>query len=252
MESHDVLDTLAWAADAGVSAMAATADWGLSGKRPTQYKSDVAADKAILDILVAEGFGILSEESGHQHQDRALTAVVDPLDGSTNASRGLPWFATSIAVVDDHGPWVSLVLNHVSGDTFTAVRGEGAFRNGMPLARRDAPALDDAIVGISGLPPRALGWGQFRCYGAVALDLAAVATGTFDGYVDCSVDAHGVWDYLGSLHLCSELGIPVIDAHGRDLMVLDYDARRTPVCGADQGLLDALLAERKAAFDEIA
>lgn len=244
MDPRDVLDTLIWAADAGQSAMGAIGDWGLSGKRPTQYNSDVAADEAILEILVSEGFGILSEETGRLHPDRPLTAVVDPLDGSTNAHRGLPWFATSIAVVDEQGLLASLVVNHVSGDSFSALRGDGAFLNNMPMTRPDPPAMSDAIISISGLPSHNFGWAQFRCYGALALDLTGVARGNFDGYVDCSDDAHGVWDYLGALHVCQELGIPVVDALGRDLLVLDFEARRTPVCALDQLLLDELLTQR--------
>ncbi|MEE9416037.1 MAG: inositol monophosphatase family protein [Acidimicrobiales bacterium] len=248
MTPQEALDTLIWAADSGRSAIAAIDDWGPSGKRETQYNTDVAADSAIIEALVAEGFGILSEEAGRIHADRSLTAVLDPIDGSTNAALGLPWFATSICLVDAEGPWVSLVLDQASGQTCTAIRGGGAFIDGRPMQRRQAPLLSEAIVAISGLPPKSLGWAQFRAYGAVALDLTAVARGVFDGFVDCSPDAHGVWDYLGASLVCSELGIPVVDALGRDLMILDHDARRTPVCGADQALLEELLVARHDAF----
>lgn len=249
MDPRDVLDTLIWAADAGQSAMGSLGDWGLSGQKPTQYKSDVVADEAIIEILVADGFGVLSEETGRVHEDRELTAVVDPLDGSTNAHRGLPWFATSISVVDDEGPLVSLVANHTSGDTFSAIRGEGAFVNEIRMEKPEPPAMSDAIISLSGLPPHNFGWAQFRCFGALALDLTGVARGNFDGYVDCSVDAHGVWDYLGAMHVCQELDIPVVDALGRDLLVLDFEARRTPVCGLDQPLLDELLRQRALGFE---
>lgn len=248
MDPQDVLDSLVWAADAGRTSMSALDDWGPSGARDTQYHTDVAADAAIIEVLESEGFGILSEEGGRIHPDRKLTAVVDPLDGSTNAAMGLPWYATSICVVDDEGPWVSLVLDHASGRTCTAIRGQGAYLDGQRIVRRAAPRLSEAIVAISGLPPKNLGWAQFRAYGALALDLVAVAQGMFDGFVDCSIDAHGVWDYLGATLVCSELGIPVVDALGRDLVTLDHDERRTPVCGADQALLEELLAARHDAF----
>jgi fructose-1,6-bisphosphatase/inositol monophosphatase family enzyme len=71
-----------------------------------------------------------------------------------------------------------------------------------------------------------------------------VASGTLDGYVDCSVDAHGAWDYLGALLVCREAGAEARDAHGRDLVVLEHAARRTPVAGATPVLLDDLLAVR--------
>ena len=60
-----------------------------------------------------------------------------------------------------------------------------------------------------------------------------------------SADAHGVWDYLAGALICAEAGVPVVDALGRDLAVLDHDARRTPVAAATPELLEALLARRR-------
>ena len=60
-----------------------------------------------------------------------------------------------------------------------------------------------------------------------------------------SVDAHGVWDYLGGMLICEEAGAVVVDASGRDLVVLDHAARRTPVAAATPELLDALLGVRR-------
>ena len=71
-----------------------------------------------------------------------------------------------------------------------------------------------------------------------------MAAGTLDGYLDCSPSAHGSWDYLGGLLVCLEAGAPVVDAEGRDLVVLDHAARRTPVAAATPALLDGLMAER--------
>ncbi len=97
-------------------------------------------------------------------------------------------------------------------------------------------------MGVWGLPASNPGWAQFRCLGAAALDLCAVADGTLDGYVDCVEDAHGVWDYLAALLVCQEAGVTVVDARGRDLCVLDRSARRTPVAAAGTTLHEALLS----------
>mgnify|MGYP001427427648 CR=1 FL=1 len=202
----------------------------------------VAAARAVLDPA---GVGVLSEESGTQGLAAPLVVVVDPLDGSTNASRGLPWYATSLCAVDADGPRASLVRNLVSGRTYEATRGGGAVVDGAPLGPSTCVDLGEAVVGLSGLPPRHLGWRQFRALGAVALDLCGVADGTLDGFVDCSPDAHGVWDYLGALLVCAEAGVPVVDVLGRDLVVLDHRARRPPVAGAPAPLLDALAAARR-------
>jgi fructose-1,6-bisphosphatase/inositol monophosphatase family enzyme len=109
--------------------------------------------------------------------------------------------------------------------------------------RRRAP-LDDAVIAISGLAGHHYGWRQFRAMGASALDICAVASGSFDGFVDMSPDAHGAWDYLGAALVVREAGGVVVDALGRDLVVLDHAARRTPVAATSQVLLDALLSER--------
>lgn len=238
------------AATAVRGALDGVADWGPAGTRPGQYHTDLAADAAAVAVLTGAGLGVLSEESGLTDADRPLLAVLDPVDGSTNASRALPWFATSIAVLDDAGPLVALVVNQATGRRYTAVRGGGARVDGRPLpgpVERPQPRLADALIGLSGLPPRHLGWRQFRALGAVALDLAAVAAGGLDGYVDCSVDAHGGWDYLAGVLICREAGAVVVDALGRDLVVRDHGARRTPVAAATPALLDELLRARAAA-----
>ena len=242
-----VLSALHDAADAVVAVLAEHDDWGLSGRRDGQYASDMAADEAVHGLLDPLGYGVLSEESGLRDPDLVgmPVIVVDPLDGSTNASRGLPWFATSLCAVDSAGPLAAVVLDLVSGMRYDAIRGWGARRDGDPIRRTTAPPLDEAIIGLSGLPPRHLGWGQFRALGAAALDLCAVADGRLDGYLDCSVDAHGVWDYMGALLVCSESGVEVVDAHGRDMCVLDSSARRTPVAGAGPVLTEALIKARR-------
>jgi fructose-1,6-bisphosphatase/inositol monophosphatase family enzyme len=223
-------------------------DWGLSDARAGQHRSDLAADAAALEVLGAADVGVLSEESGLHAPDRDVMVVVDPLDGSTNADRGIPWFATSLCAVDRDGPRVALVVDLPHGRTFTAIRGGGASVDGVPLEPTRCTSVAAAVVGISGLPPEALGWSQFRALGAIALDLCAVAEGTLDGYVDASTpSAHGAWDYLGGALVCAEAGARVADALGRDLTVLDPTARRTPVAAATPELLDALVAARRRA-----
>jgi len=220
-------------------------DWGPSGSRSGQYLSDLAADEAALGVLEAGGVGVLSEESGPHAVDRDIVVVVDPLDGSTNASRGIPWFATSLCAVDGDGPRAALVVDLPHGRTYSAVRGGGAAVDGVPLSPSGCTVAADALVAISGLPAEPLGWRQFRTLGAAALDLCAVAEGTLDAFVDCSPWAHGSWDYLGGALVCAEAGAVVTDAYGRDLVTLDHLARRTPVAAATPELLDTLVAARR-------
>jgi myo-inositol-1(or 4)-monophosphatase len=216
-------------ADRIADALTISGDWGLAGTIPGQHHSDIAADEVAVDHLVAAGVGVLSEETGLHHPEREVIVVVDPLDGSTNAAHGIPWYAISLCAVDGDGPLASLVVDIPRDRRWAAVRGRGASRDGEPIASGTVTRLEDAIIAVSGLPPRHLGWRQFRALGASALDLCLVADGTLDGFVDCSVDAHGPWDYLGAMLVCHEAGAIVGDVHGRDLVVIDHTARRTPV-----------------------
>jgi myo-inositol-1(or 4)-monophosphatase len=243
---HPALDVLHRVADEVGKRLAATTDWRLSGSRAGQYAVDVSVDDVAVGLLLDAGFAVLSEESGRSG-DGDPVVVVDPLDGSTNASRGIPWFATSLCVVDDDGPVVALVVNQATGERLETVRGHGAWIGLQRLAASGRTEVGEAVIGISGLPAHGCspGWWQFRALGAAALDLGCVAAARLDGWIDMSDDAHGVWDYLAGALLCAEAGACVTDAFGRDLVALDHAARRTPVAAATPELLDVLLGYRR-------
>ena len=210
-----------------------------AGDRGGQYRLDLVADQEIVHGLLEAGFDVLSEESGLRRTEPAAATeveqivVVDPIDGSTNASRGLRWWATSFALVQRSSTgWdltLSLVLDHGGGDVFCAAAGRGAFRNGARLNPAPVRPAGEAIVGINGLAPRPLGWAQTRTFGALALDLCAVATGGLDAYIDTETTNHAPWDYLGGMLVLQECGGEVQDGLGRELVIVDHAARRSPV-----------------------
>lgn len=245
MDDAVLLEVLHDAATAVRTALDGLADWGSAGTRPGQYFSDLAADEAALAVLERAGLGAMSEESGLHGGDREIVVVLDPVDGSTNASRGLPWYATSLCAVDGDGARAAVVVDQANALRFEAVRGGGARVDGTPLVPTDCAALGDAIIGLSGYPPMWFGWKQFRALGAVALDLCAVAGGRLDAYVDCSPSAHGSWDYLGGLLICQEAGALVVDAFDRPLVTLEHAARRTPVAAGTSALLAEAVAARR-------
>ena len=227
-----------------VAALAEFSNLRDSGEREGQYALDLVVDGPLVASLLDAGLGVLSEEAGVLEPERELWAIVDPVDGSTNASRGLPWYNTSIAIVDDDGPLVAIVENHVTGERFEAVRGHGATRNGVQILA-GGQSIETGVVGVNGVPPASNPWAQFRCLGASALDLCAVATGVLDGYVDFDDEAHGVWDYAAALLVCEEAGVTVVDAFGRVLVHRDHTERRTPVAAGNVSDLDALVSLRQ-------
>jgi myo-inositol-1(or 4)-monophosphatase len=245
MDDITLVEVLDEAATAIREALGDLDDWGLAGTRDGQYLSDLAADAAALEVFERAGLGVLSEESGRHRPDAPITVVLDPLDGSTNASRGIPWFATSLCAVDADGARAALVINLATGDRFEAVRGRGATLDGQPLRHSGAKHIRESLVALSGYPDHWLGWYQFRALGACALDLCAVASGVVDGYIDCSWNAHGSWDYLGGLLVCRESGAVIIDADDRDLIALEHTDRRTPVAAATPELLVELVEARR-------
>src|SRR5438270_3473277 len=176
-----MLDVLREAATAVRAALDTLDDWGLAGTRPGQYRSDLAADDAALAVLDKAGLGVLSEETGLHHADRAIVVALDPVDGSTNASRRLPWYASSLCAVDAEGACAAFVVNQATGESFEAVRGGGARTDGAVALHASATTnLGSAVVRLSGWPPRHGGWKQVRALGADALEPCAVAVGRFD------------------------------------------------------------------------
>ncbi len=244
----DAAAALHRAADAVAAVLDANSDWGASGQREGQYAVDLDADRACLDVLYAAGYRVLSEESGITGPPGSSTApivVVDPVDGSTNAARHVPWFASALCLVDDDGPAVGVVVNHATGDRFEAVRGRGAERNGEPIGPSGATELSSSILGVSGLPTHHYGWAQFRAMGASAPDICSVACGVTDAWCDMIDGGHGVWDYLASVLVVTEAGGAVAEVLDRDLCVLDHTARRSPVAAATPELLAEVLGHRR-------
>ncbi|HEV7864377.1 MAG TPA: inositol monophosphatase family protein [Acidimicrobiia bacterium] len=208
--------------------------------RAGQYALDLVADAAALEVLGRAPVAVLSEESGWSGpRDAPLTVVLDPVDGSTNASRHIPYWATSACVLDGDGPLVALVVNQATAVAYTAVRGEGARRAGEPITPGKVERVEDALVALSGRPGEWLPWKQFRALGSAALSLCDLAAGAVDGLVDGGA-WHAPWDYLGGLLICREAGAEVVDAAGRELVVADADARRQLLAAATPALLEDL------------
>jgi fructose-1,6-bisphosphatase/inositol monophosphatase family enzyme len=231
------------AVDAVRAALGDLEDWGPTGGKPGQYRLDLAADGAALPILHGAGLSVLSEESGTTGDGSSgLLAVIDPVDGSTNAHRGVPFYSTSICVLDESGPRVGLVVNLASGTRYAAVRGDGAERDGGKVRASQCDDLGRAIVGISGFLGRHPGWAQFRALGAASLECCAVAEGVLDAYVVVGDSTLHSWDYLAGLLICAEAGAAARERDGRDLVVRDSSSRR-PIVAATPALAERLAGD---------
>lgn len=260
----DIPKLLADAAGSVRRALEAQADWTLTHARQGQYGADLTANDAALEVLLQAGVGVLSEETGLHDADRQIVVVLDPVDGSTNASVGLPWFSVSLCAVGRNGLLAAHVENLVSGLAFTASAGERSCvwqrdyssakaakaeaeagnssprRQSKPIQPSEVTSLSESLLGVSGYPSQHLGWKQYRSLGSAALDLCLVASGSLDAFADVTQGELAPWDYLGGVFICQQAGAHVADANGAELVVLDDQERRRPVAAGTSELLAAV------------
>lgn len=236
MDDSSLVEVLFAASRAAREALDRLDDWGPAGVRPGQYRLDLAADLAAVGVLTGAGLSVLSEESGQTEGVLPLMAVLDPIDGSTNAHRGIAAYSTSICVFDEAGPWVGTVVNHLTGARYHAIRGGGAWRDERALRPSGCERPADAVVSLSGEVPGLSVW-QHRTLGCASLELCGVAEGSLDGFILGRRITLHPWDYLAGLLLCQEAGAATGEADGRDPWIASSDPRR-PIAAATEHLLE--------------
>jgi myo-inositol-1(or 4)-monophosphatase len=173
------------------------------------------------------GYGFLMEERGSvAGPDKTHRWIVDPLDGTTNFLHGIPLFCISIALERDGEIVAGLVYNPIHDELYAAEKGQGAFVNNRRLRVAARKSLGDCVIAI-GIPHRgrAAGHARFlaecstlmgqvagiRRTGSAATDLAWVAAGRLDGYVEHNL---GPWDVAAGSLLVREAGGHVTDTEG--------------------------------------
>jgi myo-inositol-1(or 4)-monophosphatase len=180
---------------------------------------DVAIE-TMFRALVAERFpahGVLGEELAESLAAAATRWLFDPIDGTANYARGLPFFCASLAAEVDGVVEVAAVYQPTHDELFTAVRGHGAWLNDVPLAVSDTSRLANALVG-TGFPHNATTRdadaeriiGTFavtsrgvRRLGSAALDLCYVAAARLDGFYDRHLKP---WDTAAGALIVAEAG----------------------------------------------
>ncbi len=231
---------------------------GASGDRT------IVADKKAEDLLVkslkkVKGVRILSEEAGFLGDPRgAALAIVDPLDGSSNFEKGIPFYCTSVALLeggslDDAS--VGVVRDLVNGDVYHAVKGRGAKKNGKRITTSGTSDLAHAVVGVdlsrstsslvSGLAPLISGAKRQVHFGANALELCYLADGTIDAFVDVR-ERIRVTDFAAAFLIAKEAGGTITDANGERLEPkLDLEHRFSFVASANASLHEEVIDRLK-------
>ena len=158
---------------------------------PTKLIDDIA-EQVIFKVLKKKGenLNILSEEAGYIDNNAEKTLVIDPIDGTHNAIRGIPFYSLSLALGRKRLSDVQfgLVRNLVTSDTYWAEKGKGAFLNEQRIKTRKFDSKDSMFAlymgkratqrsyGIAKIPRRG------RALGCASLEMCLVANGAFDIY----------------------------------------------------------------------
>ncbi len=206
---------------------------------------DAEAERVILERFSGLDATVISEEVGTRGDGR-WRVVVDPIDGSLNAKRGIPFFSLSIAVADGDSMGdveFAFVHDFGSGEEWTARRGEGALLNGKPLGpQRPKDRIEilsfeatltaevaDKAAAFTGVAYR------LRIMGSLALSLCHLAAGRVDAV--CSLKPYRSVDVAAAQLLVREQGLVVENADGGAFLEapLDLVARsRIVAAGTDE------------------
>ncbi len=219
--------------------------WQKSKDQPVT-DADLAADKALKTILLGAfpNDGWLSEETADSPERLSLRRlwVVDPIDGTKEFIRGIPEFSISIALVKDGRPIVGVIQNPVTGETFWAARGKGAFQNGRPIRATRTRKFADALIMASHREVRARrlmsvkGEVRVKAVGSTAYKIALVAAGRCD--LMLSFKPKSEWDIAAGVLIVEEAGGRVADHEGNPYRFNRPDTIR-PNLLATNGLLHA-------------
>jgi len=243
-DSEELLARAVAAARAGAElAVRLRADGiGALGTKSSLTDLVTAADRAVEALLTERLLaghpeeGLLGEEGGQSGDaDYRVRWIVDPIDGTVNYVYGLANYAVSVAAEVDGSVVAGVVVNAVTGEEWSAVRGGGAFRRGARAADRaslvgmalrgsavtdlgqalvatgfgyDAARRAHQGMALAGVLPRVR---DIRRYGVASLDLCAAAEGRVDAYFEKGL---GPWDLAAGSLVATEAGLLVTGLRG--------------------------------------
>jgi myo-inositol-1(or 4)-monophosphatase len=193
--------------------------------------ADLESQSVIAGLLGEEfpSHELMGEEDLVGNTDAEHLWIIDPLDGTNNFAHRIPHFAVSIAYYRNSVPTVGVIVNPITEDRFTAVRGRGAFHNGHRMECSSVSEFSKAMVGCGfyydrgDMMRRTLAaiddfFGHHihgvRRFGTAALDLCFVANGQFGAFFEYKLSP---WDFAAGQLMVTEAGGRVTDARGNPL-----------------------------------
>lgn len=225
--AHEALDALAGCAQLVREAWDRPRKLRHKGRIDLVTDTDLRVQEALSAALsrVTPGVAMVGEEGFAGGALPDVCWVIDPVDGTTNFVHGIPLVGVTAAYCEGGRPVFGMTTAPVMGETWWALRGEGAFFNGRPMHVSAAARLEEAVV-ATGFPydietsaPRIMARLQgvivkaqgVRRLGAASLDLTYVACGRMDAFYEGSLKP---WDYLAGLVMVEEAGGVVSNDRG--------------------------------------
>jgi myo-inositol-1(or 4)-monophosphatase len=197
------------------------------GKNDLVSYVDQQAERQLVDGLskLLPGAGFIAEEGTSNHRSDTYNWIIDPLDGTTNFTHGLPIFAISVALMKRNELSLGIVYDVMRDECFHATKGHGAFLNHMPISVSKVDVLDKALL-ATGFPYYNFDQMQqylmiindfmqqthgLRRMGSAAIDLVYTACGRFEGFFEYNLNA---WDVAAGALIVQEAGGVVTDFKG--------------------------------------
>lgn len=240
---------------------AAGKDYGTGAGGDTSRKIDIVAEKTVLDYLKKIKFDcvVLGEECGRVELSKKPKGfvIMDAIDGSANAVRGLPFFCCSLAFATEDrlsSITAGVVTDLSSGDMYWATKGKGAYCNKKKIqVHKEKPVYKIVGVNVSGAKPQLVkriqplfeNSNHTRHLGANALELALFARGLIDVYVDLREKIR-VTDMAAGYLIAKEAGGIILDQKMKPLdSNLAYETRLSFIAASNNEILKEISNQLK-------
>jgi myo-inositol-1(or 4)-monophosphatase len=236
-------------------------DYGRGAGGDISRKIDIVAEKAVLDYLKEISFEciVLGEECGRVELSNKPKGfvIMDAIDGSANAVRGISFFCSSLAFAKEEK--ISSITDGVvtdlsSGDMYWASKGKGSFLNGKKISvQKSEPIYRIVGINLSGATPEQVkqlqpilkSHNHTRHFGANALEMALFARGLIDIFIDIREKIR-VQDIAAGYLLIKEAGGLVLDEELQPLDAdLSYKTRLSFIAAANKKILDDVFVRNK-------
>jgi len=220
----------------------------LKGKKDLVTEYDIKIEEFLKKEFEKFDYSIIAEESVKDEFGNSI--IIDPIDGTTNFAHQIPHCAISVGVYENKKPKYAYVYNPVLNEFYTAIRGEGAYKNdvkiyvssndyfqraligtGFPYSSADnTEDLDLVIKRLHNILPKCQ---DIRRLGSAALDLCYVAEGKYEGFYEINLKS---WDVSAGILIVKEAGGVISNDKG-----IEFDMFSDKCIVASNGLIHSKL-----------